>query len=77
MLLHDALAIKFDKVPNGARLSTFVATSGLTQMFAGYGTLAVCIAKALNFVIENSLCRSEFIRELFWSLILFIMGIRG
>jgi len=69
-------------------------------MFAGYGTLAVCTAKArasplrgqfriccffplnwylstLDFVIEKSLYSSEFIRELFWSLILFMMGIRG
>ncbi|MBF0646032.1 hypothetical protein HTZ97_10470 [Desulfuromonas acetoxidans] len=28
-------------------------------------------------LIGVTTCRSEFIRELFWSLILFMMGIRG
>ena len=31
----------------------------------------------VNFVIGVPPCRSEFIRELFWSLILFMLGIRG
>ncbi len=58
-------------------------------MFAGGGTLAVCTASPragavlflLLFPFKESLrvatCRSEFIRERLWSLILFMRGIRG